>query len=128
MPATFTAETASKGGAEGQAKSARKWESSDSGTLTSFQMRKLKPKFCSATATYVFDLFPHVLSSNNRKKETDTQKSSSTKFILFQLDPIWVFPHSLTKSELVWASRSCLKYRNRWAQVDMSQMLRISGI
>lgn len=42
-------------------------QSVSSGTPTSFQMRKLKPKFSCATVTYFFDLFPHALSSNNRE-------------------------------------------------------------
>jgi len=45
-PSWQEAESASKEGAEDQAESIRKWESFDSCTPASFQMRKLKPKFC----------------------------------------------------------------------------------
>lgn len=125
-PSWQQAETSSKRGAEDQSESVRKWESFDSRAPASFQMRKLKLKFCSPTGIYFFDLALQKLSSNNREKDVDTKKNQYKVHPLSAWPDLFFIPQP--KCEIVSASGSCLKYRNRWTQVDMSQVLRISGI
>lgn len=94
MPVIFTAETASKRGAEGQAKSVRsekiliavaqlpfKWQNWNQNSLLLLGLIFLiYSLMCSVTIT-------------GKKRKTDRKAPVQT-----QLDPIWVFPHSLSLS------------------------------